>query len=127
MKLPKNMTEEEVLKTIEHIANKLCYKFKFGYHGVEDMKQQATLFALEGLEAYDEKRPLEIDSLITKETTLKDLISPVLLVLSMTPLGLSLTMSARNFQIRLSAILSPVGLIEIAARRVSCLQLKCLI
>lgn len=59
MKLPKNMTEKEVLETIEKIASKLCYKFKFGYHGVEDMKQQATLFALEGLEAYDEKRPLE--------------------------------------------------------------------
>ena len=53
------MTEEEVLETIEKIANKLCYKFKFGYHGVEDMKQQATLFALEGLDSYDEKRPLE--------------------------------------------------------------------
>ena len=53
------MTEKEVLETIEKIASKLCYKFKFGYHGVEDMKQQATLFALEGLEAYDEKRPLE--------------------------------------------------------------------
>ena len=59
MKLPKNMTEEEVLETIEKIASKLCYKFKFGYHCVEDMKQQATLFALEGLDSYDEKRPLE--------------------------------------------------------------------
>ena len=53
------MTEEEVLETIEKIANKLCYKFKFGYPGVEDMQQQATLFALEGLDSYDEKRPLE--------------------------------------------------------------------
>jgi len=44
---------------IEKIANSLCYKFKFGYHGVEDMKQQATLFALQGLENYDESRPLE--------------------------------------------------------------------
>ena len=53
------MTEKEVLETIEKIANKLCYKFKFGYHSGDDMKQQARLFAWEGMEKYDEKRPLE--------------------------------------------------------------------
>ena len=59
MKIPKNMTENQVLEVIENIANRLCYKFKFGYHDVEDMKQQASLFALQGLDKYDGKRPLE--------------------------------------------------------------------
>lgn len=59
MKIPKNHSEQEVLDVIDNIANRLCYKFKFGYHSPEDMKQQARLFAWEGLEKYDNKRPLE--------------------------------------------------------------------
>ena len=59
MKIPKNMTEKEVLEIIDKIASKLCYKFKFGYHDVEDMKQQARLFAIQGMDNYDESRPLE--------------------------------------------------------------------
>jgi|TARA_R110002050_G_scaffold124262_1_gene243308 hypothetical protein len=53
------MTEKEVLEVIEKIASKLCYKFKFGYHDVEDMKQQARFFAIQGIDKYDGKRPLE--------------------------------------------------------------------
>ena len=59
MKIPDNHSEQEVLDVIDGIANRLCYKFKFGYHSPEDMKQQARLFAWEGLEKYDGKRPLE--------------------------------------------------------------------
>jgi DNA-directed RNA polymerase specialized sigma24 family protein len=57
--IPKGMTETEVLQTINLIANRLAGKFKFGYHELEDMKQQARLFAWEGLENYDGVRPLE--------------------------------------------------------------------
>jgi DNA-directed RNA polymerase specialized sigma24 family protein len=57
--IPSNMTEEEVIETIERVATRLCRKFRFGYHEVDDIKQQASLFAWEGLEKYDEKRPLE--------------------------------------------------------------------
>ena len=59
MKIPDNHSEQEVLDVIDGIANRLCYKFKFGYHSPDDMKQQARLFAWEGLEKYDGKRPLE--------------------------------------------------------------------
>ena len=59
MKLPKGMSEEEVLQVIDGIANRLAGKFKFGYHEIEDMKQQARMFAWEGLENYDNVRPLE--------------------------------------------------------------------
>jgi len=53
------VSEQELLQTIEIIAKKLAYKFKFGYHELEDMKQQISIFALEGIENYDHNRPLE--------------------------------------------------------------------
>lgn len=53
------MTEEEILDVINNIANRLAAKFKFGYHEIEDMKQQARLFAWEGIENWDGVRPLE--------------------------------------------------------------------
>lgn len=51
--------EDEFLNIIETISKKLAYKFKFGYHSYDDMKQQISIFALEGLKNYDHKRPLE--------------------------------------------------------------------
>lgn len=51
--------EDEFLKIVDIISKKLAYKFKFGYHDIEDMKQQISIFALEGLKNYDHKRPLE--------------------------------------------------------------------
>lgn len=57
---PQNeVSDEEFLQTLEIITKKLVYKFKFGYHEIEDMKQQAAVFAIEGLKKYDHKRPLE--------------------------------------------------------------------
>ena len=47
--MPKDMTEQQLVHTINNIANRLASKFKFGYHELEDMKQQARLFAWEGL------------------------------------------------------------------------------
>lgn len=51
--------ENEFLRVIDNITTKLAYKFRFGYHEIEDMKQQATIFALEALDKYDKSRPLE--------------------------------------------------------------------
>ena len=51
--------ETEFVAVWEKISKKLGYKFKFGYHSHEDMKQQAAIFALEGLKNYDKSRPLE--------------------------------------------------------------------
>jgi hypothetical protein len=55
----KQVDENELLKVIDIITKKLAYKFKFGYHDIEDMKQQISIFAIEGLKNYDHKRPLE--------------------------------------------------------------------
>ena len=57
--LPNKVSEEEFLKVLDNISKRLANKFKFAYHSFEDMKQQAAIFALEGLEKYDNSRPLE--------------------------------------------------------------------
>ena len=57
--IPQGMTEDQVVQIINNIANRLAGKFKFGYHDLEDMRQQARLFAWEGMENYDGIRPLE--------------------------------------------------------------------
>lgn len=59
MKIPSNMSEKEVLEVIENVAIRLHRKFKFGYHSDDDIKQQARMYAWEGMEHYDESRPLE--------------------------------------------------------------------
>lgn len=58
-KLPNSVSEEEFLTVLDNISKRLGHKFKFGYHEFDDMKQQAAIFALEGLEKYDNTRPLE--------------------------------------------------------------------
>lgn len=57
--LHNKVSEEEFLIVLDNISKRLGHKFKFGYHSYEDMKQQAAIFALEGLEKYDNTRPLE--------------------------------------------------------------------
>lgn len=57
--LPHGVTEEQFLIVLDNISKRLGHKFKFGYHSFDDMKQQAAIFALEGLQKYDNKRPLE--------------------------------------------------------------------
>ena len=57
--IPQGMSESQLIQIINNIANRLAGKFKFGYHDIEDIIQQAGLFAWEGLEHYDGVRPLE--------------------------------------------------------------------
>lgn len=56
---PSNYTEEEILQIIDKVVSRLAPKFKFGYHSLEDMKQEGRLLALRGLEKYDGVRSLE--------------------------------------------------------------------
>lgn len=59
MKIPDGYTEQEVIDIINSISCKISAKFKFGYYELEDIKQEAALFAWQGLENYDGIRPLE--------------------------------------------------------------------
>ncbi len=54
------MDEKTVVEVLDRIADRFAAKFRFGYHDIDDMKQQARLFALEALPRYTEgKGPLE--------------------------------------------------------------------
>lgn len=57
--LPHGVSNEEFLLVLDNISKRLANKFRFAYHSIDDMKQQAAIFALEGLKNYDNKRPLE--------------------------------------------------------------------
>lgn len=59
MKIPTNMSEAQVLASIEKIVSVLAHSFPFGYFDIDDIKQVARMKAIEGLEDYDETRPLE--------------------------------------------------------------------
>jgi len=50
MKCPKGYTEEEVLEALNGAVNSLASSFRFGYHDLEDMKQEGLVFGLEVLE-----------------------------------------------------------------------------
>lgn len=53
-----DLTEEEILKTINAVAKELAPKFVFGYHTLSDIKQQCRVFALEALPKWDHKKSL---------------------------------------------------------------------
>lgn len=59
MNLPNNITEKQFVETVDRIANRLARRFRFGYHDVDDIKQQARFFAIEAMPKYDSSRPLE--------------------------------------------------------------------
>lgn len=59
MKIPKGMTESEVLEVVNRICDRYAYKFKFGYFEPDDIRQEAFIIAIDALERYDESRPLE--------------------------------------------------------------------
>ncbi len=53
------MTQEEVTDIINKVVSKIAYKFVFGFYEYEDIKQQAWIFAIDGLEKYKPDLPLE--------------------------------------------------------------------
>ncbi len=59
MIIPNGHTKESVEEVMLRVATRLAPNFKFGYFTVEDIKQQACLFACEALARYDPSRPLE--------------------------------------------------------------------
>ena len=60
MQIPPGMTEEEVIEVINRILSTLSYNFKFGYFGIDDMKQEGWVYAIEALPKYNpEIAPLE--------------------------------------------------------------------
>ena len=59
MKIPKNLSEQQVLDTINKIARKLAPKYVFASYDVDDIQQEAFLMGIEALDRYDTSKPLE--------------------------------------------------------------------
>ena len=59
MKIPKGMTEEQVVATINKVVSRYANRFRFGYYDADDIKQEAFIIAMEALDRYDNDRPLE--------------------------------------------------------------------
>ena len=53
------MTEEEVVRVMMTVVDRIAHKYRFGFYDVEDIKQEAYIIAMEAMERYDESRPLE--------------------------------------------------------------------
>ena len=58
MKIPDNLTEQEVIDTITKIARKLAPKFVFASYDIDDIFQEAFIIGIDGLDKYDSSRPL---------------------------------------------------------------------
>ena len=59
MKIPSNMSEQEVIDVITRVSEKLSNKFTFAFYTSEDIEQEAFIMGMEGLDRYDEGKPLE--------------------------------------------------------------------
>lgn len=59
MKIPKKMTEQEVINQIHVVINRIAPKYIFNGYDVDDIKQEAFIICMDALKRYDNKRPLE--------------------------------------------------------------------
>lgn len=59
MKIPKKMTEQQVVDQINIVVNRIASKYTFYGYEVDDIKQEAFIICMDALERYDNKRPLE--------------------------------------------------------------------
>ena len=59
MRIPKNMTEDQVMTSIEKVIKRISPKYTFYGYTLDDIKQESFLICMDALKRYDEKRPLE--------------------------------------------------------------------
>jgi DNA-directed RNA polymerase specialized sigma subunit len=59
MKIPKNMTYDQVVKQIQVVVDRIAPKYTFGTYGIDDIKQEAFIICMDALDRYDPSRPLE--------------------------------------------------------------------
>jgi len=59
MKIPKGMTESEVIAKINIVINRIAPRYAFSGYDVDDIKQEAFMICMDALLRYDVNRPLE--------------------------------------------------------------------
>jgi DNA-directed RNA polymerase specialized sigma24 family protein len=59
MRIPKDMTEQEVIDQITKVCNRIAPKYTFYGYTANDIKQESFMICMEALNRYDQNRPLE--------------------------------------------------------------------
>lgn len=59
MKIPKKMTQQEIIDQITIVVNRIAPKYTFNGYDIDDIKQEAFIICMDALNRYDNKRPLE--------------------------------------------------------------------
>lgn len=59
MKIPKNMSEQETIDTINTVINRISPKYVFKDYDLDDIKQESFIICVDALNRYDGKRSLE--------------------------------------------------------------------
>ena len=59
MKIPKGMTEQQVVDQIDIVCNRISPRYTFYGYTVDDIKQESFIICMEALNRYDGIRPLE--------------------------------------------------------------------
>lgn len=59
MKIPKNMTEQQVIEKINAVIERISPRYIFSGYDIDDIKQEAFMICMDAMERYDAKRPLE--------------------------------------------------------------------
>ena len=59
MKIPKGMTEKQVVDQIDIVCNRISPRYTFYGYTVDDIKQESFIICMEALNRYDGIRPLE--------------------------------------------------------------------
>ena len=59
MKVPPNMTEDQVINEINAVVNKIAPKYTFYGYEKDDIKQESFMICMDAMDRYDPSRPLE--------------------------------------------------------------------
>jgi DNA-directed RNA polymerase specialized sigma24 family protein len=59
MKIPKGMTEQQVIDQINIVIKRIAPRYTFYGYTVDDIRQESFIICMEALNRYDQKRPLE--------------------------------------------------------------------
>ena len=59
MKIPSNMTQQQVIDQIAIVVDRIAPKYTFSGYEVDDIKQEAFIICVDALTRYDSSRPLE--------------------------------------------------------------------
>ncbi len=59
MKIPKNLSEDQVIAQIKTVVDRIAPKYTFSGYDSEDIKQEAFIICMDALDRYDPSRPLE--------------------------------------------------------------------